>query len=261
VADRAFDETDQRIVAALSEDARAPVAELARRAGVSESMARRRLEWLILYVGGMMIVCFLTVEMELTSRSQMHSPEFYRAVSIVVPVVLAGVSKASGRRCAATTVVGVYSIFILLMSWILPLFPATPKLGPVYFPVHQFIPPEFPLLLVVPAAALDLLWSRTRHWNQWLQAVVSGVAFVGVFLAAQWPFADFLMSPPARNWFFSTIYFSYGVPPQSLYARYLFIPPDAAAEFWKGMAIAAAAAILTTRLGLAWGTWMQRIRR
>jgi DNA-binding Lrp family transcriptional regulator len=47
VTDRALDETDRRIVAALSDDARAPVAELARRAGVSESMARRRLERLI----------------------------------------------------------------------------------------------------------------------------------------------------------------------------------------------------------------------
>ena len=47
------------------------------------------------------------------------------------------------------------------MSWILPLFPAQPKLGPVYHPLTQFTPPEFPLLLIVPALALDLLWQRT----------------------------------------------------------------------------------------------------
>jgi DNA-binding Lrp family transcriptional regulator len=47
VADRQLDETDARIIAALSQDGRTPVAELARVAGVSESMARRRLERLI----------------------------------------------------------------------------------------------------------------------------------------------------------------------------------------------------------------------
>src|SRR5215510_9067289 len=91
---------------------------------------RRRLEWLFLYVGGMMVVCFTTVEMELTSRSQQHGGEFYRVISMVVPLVLAGVARASGRRWAATTVAGVYFLFVLAVSWILPMFPATPKLGP-----------------------------------------------------------------------------------------------------------------------------------
>jgi hypothetical protein len=179
---------------------------------------------------------------------------------MVVPLVLSGVAWGSSRRWAATTVAGVYSLFILAMSWILPLFPATPKLGPVYFPVTQFIPPEFPILLIVPAVALDLLWTRTRHWNQWLLAAVSGIVFVAFLLAAQWPFADLLMSPLARNWFFGSKYFGYNYPPTSYYARYLFYP-EQPGVFPKEMAIALLAAILTTRLGLAWGTWMQRIRR
>src|ERR1044071_1799459 len=141
----------------------------------------------------MLVVCFLTVEMELTSRSQMHGGQFYRVLCMVVPLVLAGVARASGSRWAATTIAGFYSVFMLAMLWILPLFPATPKLGPVYFPVHQFVPPEFPLLLIVPAAALDLLWGRTASWNKWLLALVSGAVFLAVFVAVQWPFANFLM--------------------------------------------------------------------
>ena len=38
--------------------------------------------------------------------------------------------------------------------WVLPLFPAQPKLGPVYREVTHFIPWEFPLLLIVPAIIL-----------------------------------------------------------------------------------------------------------
>jgi hypothetical protein len=179
---------------------------------------------------------------------------------MVVPVVLAGAARGSGRRWAATTVAAVYFLFVLALSWILPLFPATPKLGPVYVPVEQFVPPEFPLLLVVPALALDLLWARARSWNQWLLAAVSGVVFLGAFLAVQWPFAGFLMTGAARNWFFGANYFGYYTPPTSYYARFLFYP-QAAADFWKEMAMAITAAFLTTRLGFAWGTWMQRIRR
>jgi hypothetical protein len=227
----------------------------------ADDRERGRLEWLFLYVGGMLIVCFLTLEMELTSRGQMHYAHFYRVVSMAVPVVLAGVAKASGKRWGATIVAGVYTVFLMAMNWILPLFPAEPKLGPVFNPLKQFTPPEFPLLLIVPAFALDLLWARTPHWKRWLQAVVSGVVFVGAFLAVQWPFANFLMSPAARNWFFATRYFGYDVNPASYYARYLFYPAEPAAVFRQELLLALAAAIVTTWLGLAWGAWMQRIRR
>jgi hypothetical protein len=155
----------------------------------------------------------------------------------------------------------VYSTFLLLVSWILPLFPAEPKLGPVYHHVVQFIPPEFPLLLIVPAFALDLLWQRASKWGAWKQSLVSGVVFVAVFAAVQWPFGDFLMSPASRNWVFGTEYFSYFVRTTSLYARHLFLPTETGAAFWTEAAIAIAVAIGTTRFGLAWGDWMRRIKR
>jgi hypothetical protein len=150
---------------------------------------------------------------------------------------------------------------VLLMSWILPLFPAEPKLGPVYNHVTHFVPPEFPLLLMVPAFALDLLWQRTEDWGAWKQALVSGALFLAVFAAVQWPFADFLMSPAARNWVFGAGYLSYFVRPTTLYARHLYYPAETGTRFWSEAAIALAVAIGTTRFGLAWGDWMRRIRR
>ena len=115
--------------------------------------------------------------------------------------------------------------------------------------------------LIVPAFALDLLWQRTTAWGAWKQAVVSGTVFLAVFAAVQWPFADFLMSPAARNWVFGTGYFGYFTRPTSLYARYQYYPTEVGADLWKEAAIALAVSILTTRLGLAWGDWMRRIRR
>jgi hypothetical protein len=132
----------------------------------------------------------------------------------------------------------------------------------VYRQVLTLVPGEFPLLLIVPAVVLDLLWARTAHWNRWLQAMVSGLVFVAVFVAVQWPFASFLMSPAARNRFFGAIYFDYNLHPSSKYVRYLFSQTErSAGEFRMEMGLAALFAILTTRIGMAWGDWMQRIRR
>ena len=72
--------------------------------------------------------------MEITSRIFMHTAHFYYLVSLVAPLVLAGVARASRFKWAATTVAGIYFVFVFLMGRILPLFPAEPKLGPVY---HQ----------------------------------------------------------------------------------------------------------------------------
>jgi hypothetical protein len=224
--------------------------------------AKEKLDWLFLYVGAMIVVCICILIFEYTLRIYMHSGYFYRVVAIAIPGILAGVAKASGRRWAATTVIGIYSVFLIGCLWILPLVSAEPKLGPVYQPVTHLIPPEFPLLLIVPALALDWFWARTKSWNSWLTAAVSGLIFVTLFAAVQWPFANFLLSPLSRNWVFGTIYFDYNLPSTSRYVRNLFYAIEKTTpQFWTEMAMALAAAILTTRIGMGWGAWMRRIRR
>jgi len=221
----------------------------------------RRLLILFLYVGGMTLVCLTVVQMEITLRLFMHTAHFYGLVAMVAPPVIAGVGRASRFKWGATAVAGVYCGFVFLMGRILPLFPAEPKLGPVFHQLHQFTPPEFPLLLIVPALALDLIWRRTAGWGVFRQALLSGTVFLAVFAAVQWPFADFLASPAARNWFFGANYFGYFTSPGSLMARYGFVATEQGAAFWREAAIALAISIATTWLGLSWGNWMQRIRR
>ena len=238
---------------------------------------------MFLYVGGMILVCLMILELELTmrplmhrahfyrahsvafkprsSRPLMHRAHFYRVVATAVPLVLAVVARGARYRWAATVVAGVYTLFIALVLWILPLFPAEPKLGPVYHQVTQFTPPEFPLLLIAPAFLLDLVWQRTGHWGAWKQSVVSAMIFLVAFALVQWPFADFLMSPAARNWFFGTKYFGYNTRPDSIYARYLFVRPETAAVFWQETGLAFVIAAIGIRLGIAGGDQLQRIRR
>ena len=113
----------------------------------------------------------------------------------------------------------------------------------------------------MPALVLDLLWQRTARWGGWRQALVSGAVFLAVFAAVQWPFADFLMSPAARNWFFGAKYFGYYASPTSLYVRYRFMPPSRRGLSGRNWDSPWSRAILTTRLGMAAGDWMRRIQR
>jgi hypothetical protein len=222
---------------------------------------RPALQWLFLYVGGMAVCESLLIKLEYIGRPDMHSAFFYIIVGMGTLGILTAVAVASRQRWACTVMAAVYTAFNLGFLWILPLFAAEPKLGPVYRQVTHFIPWEFPLLVIVPAVAMDLVLHRTAAWRPLLRALAAGLTFLAVFFAVQWPFANFLMTPAARNWFVGTEYMDYGTPAQSLYARFLFPPPEPAPQFWRGMLIATAVSCLMVWLGIHAGRAMQRIRR
>jgi hypothetical protein len=113
-------------------------------------------------------------------------------------------------------------LFALAFLWIMPLFPAEPKLGPVFQQVTHFIPWEFPLLIIVPAFVTDLILQRTATWRPLFRAVIVGTAFLAVFVAVQWPFANFMMTPAARNWIFGSGYLDFLTPPRSLLGKFFY---------------------------------------
>ena len=223
---------------------------------------RRKLNTFLLLLGGMITMLALTIVWESTYRVLMHTPQCYRAVAVVAPVVLAGFASISDFRWARSIIAGIYSVYAMAMLWIFPFFPATPKLGPVYHKVTHMVPMEFPLLIIVPALLLDVLWPKLAGWKRWPQALVGGAAFLLAFFAAQWPFAKFLVSPASANWFFGTKYFAYFASPDGYDIRHMFFPMhQTVAAFSMVMAEALLLAILSTRLGLAWGGWIRGIRR
>lgn len=202
------------------------------------------------------------IAQEYTIRVFMHGGRFYIVAALIAPILMAAIASATKHPWAATIATGLYMTMHLAFTWILPLFPAEPKLGPVYQKITHLIPPDFPLLLIVPAIAFDLTRRWTGRWNRRAQSAALGAAFLVSFVAAQWPFADFLMSPASRNWIFATDNFPYFIRPQSPWARNVFFPTDASGTgFWLRMGIAVIVAIIMTELGSRWGEWMQRIRR
>ena len=189
----------------------------------AEGAQRRHLEWMLVTCGGFMVVLDMLFKLEYTNRVFMHSAVMYMVVSIWLPLLLETIARASGWRWARTTMAAIYMGFFLLALWIFPLFPGEPKLGPVYQHVTHFIPLPFPILLIVPAIVLDLLWPRMANWNKWTQAIVAGSAFVVALVAVQWPFASFLMSGATANWFFGTHYYYFALPPESANVRHVFL--------------------------------------
>ena len=223
---------------------------------------RRALERLFLYVGGTVLCESLLLRLEYINRSLMHSATFYIVVLFGTPAVLTGLAIASRRRWAGTIMAAVYTAFGLGFLWLLPLFSAAPKLGPIYQPVTHFIPWEFPLLIIVPACATDLILQRTEGWRATARGAVIGLAFFAVFVAVQWTFAEVLMTPLTRNWVFGTHYLDFSTPAESAYARFRFVAREAsAAPFWRGMAMAAAISCAMAWLGVRIGSAMRNVRR
>ena len=83
---------------------------------------------------------------EFSDPSLMHSAVFYRVVTLATPLLIMGYAVASEHKWGATIVSAIYMAVMLAGLWILPLFAAQPKLGPVYTNVTHMVPMGFPLL-------------------------------------------------------------------------------------------------------------------
>jgi hypothetical protein len=221
----------------------------------------RRLQLMLLYLAGMMLVLTMFFRMEYTLEIFLHRSSAYLSVAIGVPLYLGAVWKASRNRWACTWMTAIYTLFVIGLILILPLFPAEPKLGPVFQQVTHFIPPQFPLLMIVPAVLLDLLWAKIGDRNKLLVSVVSGPVFVVGLFAAEWPFASFLMTKFAENRFFGAGYHDYGTPSWSAEVMRRFIAPEHGLALWGGLAQASLYAAISVWLGLLLGDWMRKIQR
>jgi hypothetical protein len=221
----------------------------------------KKLQRLFLYVGGLIVSGNMFFLIEYTWDVQLHSAIAYITMGIALPLVFAILSQASRYKWAATTAASVYMIFAIAEILIFPLFPAQPKLGPVFNPVTHLVPAKFPILIFVPALALDLLWQKTRAWKPWKVALVSGFLFIAVLTIVEWPFANFLLSKASENRFFGTIYFDYNSRPDGYDRLRHFFQPDHGLTLYWGLLRATIYASISTWIGLSFGRWMRGVQR
>jgi len=211
-----------------------------------------------MYGAGILLVMLIPIHIMEPNRR--HTGSFYELMAAYLPIMLVAVARSSRVRWAATIASASYMLIVASMVWILPLFPAHARLGPILNHVSRMMAPEFPLLLVFPALAVDFFIQRKEGKRAgWLDAVLIGITFLLVFLLVHWYTAELLLSPAARNWFFGkyryTLYFS--PPPTELNYRLYGMDPLTPVRFVKALLWAVA----STRVGLWFGQWMAGVRR
>ncbi|HLZ89353.1 MAG TPA: hypothetical protein VKQ52_18995 [Puia sp.] len=192
----------------------------------------------------------------------MRSGPFYIIATIVSLFLLPAFGRASRMKWGMTAVTGGYFLLVALSNWILQLFPAEPKLGPILTHVTHFQPANFPALVIVPAMAMDLVLQRSKA-GDWVRALWLSIAFVGLLVAVQYPLSGFLLeSPNSRNWFFTGNTYYFGLSPNWPW-RYRFRPGDIAPlpKLLQGLAVAVLLGWVCARISLRWGRWMQSIQR
>jgi hypothetical protein len=180
---------------------------------------------------------------------------------LAYPMALVMMARASKLRWAATLTAGIFTAIMLALMWIVPLFPATPKLGPIYQPITHMVAMAFPVLVVVPAVGVDWAMHRFQLRPLLLAPILSAI-FLVMFIAVQWPFASFLMSPLARNWVFNADNFVYWLSPAGVQWSRTFQPDEPGSPpFHLLMTIAFLLGTFSSYVGLWFGQWMAKVRR
>jgi len=230
----------------------------------ADQRMRGRLAWVLAFTGGFLIMNFALFLTEFGERRMMHSAIFYQVTAAAFPLALAAMGRAIKLRWAATSAAACFTGLMLLLMWVIQLFPATPKLGPIYQHLTHMVTLSFPLLVIVPAFFFDVVLHRFDGKVGTLAlASMLGVTFVVTFLAVQWPFATFLIdSPLAQGRLFNANNFVYWMNPRYEALTRRFDPPEPGS--WPlavQLLIAMGIASVSSAIGLARGRWMTRVKR
>jgi hypothetical protein len=226
-----------------------------------ETRHQRLAMWLFLVAGALLLMDRAIMLTEYSGRNQQHTGTFYRVSMLAYPMAIVVMAKASKLKWGATLTAAIFMGIMLVLMWIIQLFPATPKLGPIYQNITRMVAMAFPVLIVVPALGVDLVMQRVRA-RPLAMAPLLSAAFLALFIGVQWPFADFLMTDAARNWFFNAENFVYWLSPAGVEWTRTFqqdepgSPPLAAQ-----LLIAFLLGAFSSYVGLWFGQWMTKVRR
>jgi len=161
---------------------------------------------LYIYTGGVFVLLASVFLLEYIYPNDQHGFMFYSVCAMMFPMRLIAIGRSARISFPATLTAAVYMVFLCATDWILNLFPAHPKLAPIFNPITHMVDLPFPLLLIIPALGIDLVLYLTRNRQSWwlriILALVLGTVFLAIFVPVQWNFSKFLISPHAENWFF-----------------------------------------------------------
>lgn len=230
----------------------------------SAEAQQSRGRWLFAFAGGILVSLAAVMITEEALPNRQHTALFYQVCCGMFPLFLVALARASKLPWPATTIAAIYLGLMGAGVWILPLFPAQPMLAPINNPITHMVPPMFPLLLVVPALGIDLVFralGKGRGWKHDLLLIpLLALAFTALFTVTQWEFSKYLISPAAKNWFFAgSQFFTFADAPGEHWHWFWRLGADPVNV--RGLLIAFALAVASSGAGLAVGNWMSKVKR
>src|SRR5439155_1753965 len=123
---------------------------------------QRTAAWLFLVAGALLLMDRSIMLTEFAIKNMRHGGQFYRTSLLAYPMAIVMMTRASKLKWGGTITAAIFMAIMLALMWIIPLFPATPKLGPIYQPITHMVAMSFPALLIVPALGVDLVMQRVR---------------------------------------------------------------------------------------------------
>jgi len=224
---------------------------------------------LFIYTGGVFILLGSVFLLEYIFPNMQHGGMFYGVCAAMFPSRMIAIGRSARVSWPITRVAAVYMGLLCAIDWILTLFPAHPRLAPIFNPVTHMVPLPFPLLLIFPAFAMDLVLRKTRAVQGFLSqigiAMLLGTVFLVVFVAVQWFFSEFMISPSADNWFFmGNRIWSYGSSMGHWHYEFWRLDPnrpDSDLFTLRMILISWGVACVSSWVGLFFGNWMRKVRR
>ena len=189
---------------------------------------RKQLGRLYLVGAGLLVLLVATVATEYIQRWDMHQSLFYQVSAGVFVFLLVSTARASIARWPATITALVYAGLDDGHAARAAAVSGAAAARADLRAGRSLHAARLPAAARRPGAGdrpghATSTAGRARDWG--LAALIA-LLFVATFVAAQWPFADFLMSPWARNDFFGSHRMDYGVPPEIQERWYRINPPD-----------------------------------
>lgn len=102
--------------------------------------------WLFVFAGGILLCLASIMIMERTFPNSQHGVQFLTTSLLTFPFFIFLIARSARVPMPATTVAAIYMALMGTAVWVLPLFPGTPRLAPIFHPVTHMVPPAFPLL-------------------------------------------------------------------------------------------------------------------
>jgi hypothetical protein len=220
------------------------------------------LRFLFLVDASSLLVMIYTLMTDYLLNRRMRTPIFYNIAAVASLLFLPAFGRALRLRWGMTAVALGYFLIVAGSNWILQLFPAEPKLGPILNHITHFQSGPFPLLVIIPAAAMDLIAQRSQA-GDWIKALLMSVSFVALLFAVQYPLGGFLLeSAGSRNWFFGGDAWYFGDSPTAPWRHNFWQGEIAPApNMALGLLLAVTIGCLCARISLRWGNWLQSIQR